>query len=551
MYLRDRSYTESTSKINHFALEKKNFKYQLRLPYKLDDITHVRYSSQLSLLLLRRAKKNNGKRNTSASYKKYIIFGGYTQEHLIPFAELFFEARNNLNNKHSDKEVEEKVRDDACSCIGVTKYWYNCSYGLHSYIMQTNKYLIIFGEMNKSKSRMYNMYDLDNDEWVINTPFSFKEIVQTSSLFICDNNNNNNNNDGDSDYQDDSSMYRSILINDEILIISRQNGLWFYNFNNLLQPIKFDKNILINNKCGLNYRGHGMLLIGFKYFKYDEFKSKIKGISSILKKKERKKKRLENDQFEFKSEPKKSKLYQLRILLFGGVADNNNNNNNNNNDDDDDPIPFLQTFVQVDVTILRSLFIKRDLENNKAKTREIDFDIIDSKETSIDFTDWKVNVKSNNNDNDIKNRLFDVHNFGYNILFDWDKNPMIFIVGGESRYITVYRTSIYTFLHRSFMIVDYFNKTISWRDDHFPKPFPYFYRFGKFLVVPHKNEDIGLFVGYGGDHMYVNARYQNHMWAKVRLIFIGYLKNIDNKKEFFHRLPKDILLLIVEMLMAK
>lgn len=110
----------------------------------------------------------------------------------------------------------------------------------HSYFVRNNRYIIVFKtEPNDNVEHyVYCVYDTKNDSWYI---------------------------DHDNTVMQDISCYsRSLLINDEILIISSHKELYFYFIgnDNILHPMEiFVYKLKTKN---VSYRNHGFCIIDFK-----------------------------------------------------------------------------------------------------------------------------------------------------------------------------------------------------------------------------------------------------------------------------------------------
>ena len=200
----------------------------------------------------------------SPPQKKNIIIGG------IRGNECFYELNvhdtgNSVNYKSFKCDYNKKFTN--LKCIGLDNAMYT-----HSYLVQNNKYIVVF-----KKNQCYNVYDLENDIWLLKKgEKKLKHVYHHGS--------------------------RSVLINDEILLISQHNQLQFYFIGNhhVTNPILIEKYTLKTNN--VSFIQHGMCLIDL-----------IKQESS------------QNQSYQ---------TYTFKIFLFGGY----------NND-------FLKSFLCLDVLL--------------------------------------------------------------------------------------------------------------------------------------------------------------------------------------------------------
>ena len=105
----------------------------------------------------------------------------------------------------------------------------------HSYLVQNNRYLVVFVD------KRYNVYDMKNDKWLINL-----NAPDTTNLIKNGNSS------------------RSVLLNDEIIIISRRKSLWFYFIgnNHITNPLLIYTYKLKTEN--ISYVAHGMSIIDFR-----------------------------------------------------------------------------------------------------------------------------------------------------------------------------------------------------------------------------------------------------------------------------------------------
>ena len=156
-----------------------------------------------------------------------------------------------IKTKSFENDYNKKY--GSLQCIGEKDARYT-----HSYLVEKNKYLVVF-----YYNDFYNVYDMINDKWMLNQ--YEKKLSENRSEFS-----------------------RSVLINDEIIIISKDNELYFYFIGNdhITNPILIHKYTL--KASGFFFDDHGMCIINFIEKKFPQ-----------------------------KEDDEKCQSYKFKIILFG------------------------------------------------------------------------------------------------------------------------------------------------------------------------------------------------------------------------------------------
>ena len=214
----------------------------------------------------------------------------------------------------------------------------------HSYLVRQNKYLVIF-----KGNYCYNVYNLEKEKWLLKR----NEKKLKCNYFYTES--------------------QSLLINDEIIIVSCLNQLLFYSIanNHITDPQLLCQYNLKNNK--LCFKNHGMCCIDFKTI-----------------------------------ETKDSKTYNTKIMLFGG--------NKNKN--------FLSSFLSCDISISYNYKTKQSQLQKQISIKEHLVDHANNKLKSK----LKSKSKHNINYNDVLNGT--LYNFGYQCIFNSLNEAIIIMIGG-------------------------------------------------------------------------------------------------------------------------
>ena len=180
--------------------------------------------------------------------ERHIITGGHSS--IEGGFHEFIVGVNSMANKSFENDYNKKC--GTLQCIGEKDARYT-----HSYLVEKNKYLVVF-----YYNDFYNVYDMINDKWMLK--IDEKNLQKNMSEFS-----------------------RSVLINDEIIIISKDRRLYFYFIGNdyITNPT-----LMYNYRLktrGASFERHGMCIIDF--IKQESIATKKHAIAS----------------------------YKLKIVLFG------------------------------------------------------------------------------------------------------------------------------------------------------------------------------------------------------------------------------------------
>ena len=271
--------------------------------------------------------------------KKHVILGDSNQQG-IQFYVVHVDPRS---NKIMCKTFRQRYKKK----YGNLRYaGYSDVHCVHSYFVAQNKYIVTFCGNN-----YYNVYDTQNDKWLIKLNEFDKKLKGNFCYETC----------------------RSLLINDEIIVISSEKQMLFYSIahDHIANPQLVHRYTLKNkNLC---FSKHGMCCIEFK-------KSKTKD-----------------------SKDSKNIIYHAKILLFGG--ENNGG--------------FLSSFLTCKVSFFYQCFKSTPIIT------------IDEQLVAMDNIDNKMNTTY------IKEiSKYDICNFGFECIFNHKKQPIIVIIGGyESKQV--------------------------------------------------------------------------------------------------------------------
>ena len=221
-----------------------------------------------------------------------------------------------------------------------------------SYLVRNNKYIVVF-----FKDRHYNVYDIENDKWLLRS--------YEKGLFL-----------------NNTYHSRSVMINDQILIISKSNQLYFYSvaYDHLTNPTLLHEYELKTKN--VFFERHGMCCIDYK---------------------------------QEKSAKKLS--YYVKILLFGGYQNKD----------------VLSSFVLCDI-VLSSDPDSLSLDDNDWHDQMI-CEKISIKEQLIDKNLFKLK-----NVNIEKHEKWKWMDFGYKCLVN-SKNETVIMIVGDYRQL---EKSVYT-----------------------------------------------------------------------------------------------------------
>lgn len=333
---------------------------------------------------------------------KYITIGGVAYNSVTTsFHELCFDKKSNaiktfesVNNKYNKKNAD-------LSKIGLENARY-----LQSCTTSDNKFIIVFGrQVNSVDNDIYNVYDLKNDKWLIDVSKMNDICVKVDfEAFAW--------NDG----------FRSILLFDRLLILSRDNDLMFYDLgDDLTTPTKVGEYIFKTVTEDYDYRDHGFSLIKFE-------KKNNNHINN----------------------GKEYNVYNVVFALYGGHG----------------AIPlFFESFLQVSMDI--NVYVSNDDDDDNINNSK--FQVLNFEDKHIDFmNDHKGNIKwkaiKNKNVIDLKSKLrgLGAHDyFGFESFcvknYKTNKNESVIImIGGQGvRYDEKYQHFYDLNMEESMLIIKF------------------------------------------------------------------------------------------------
>ena len=298
------------------------------------DVSHTRFTHYSHFPTNINIHKTN--EYSQSQEKKNLILGGFDIDE--GFHELIVDDENHsINYKSFAKDYKKEFANLE---YAATDLYLDHGQFTHSYLVQNNKYIVVF-----YGNSYYNVYDMENDEWMIQNDYTKLEK------------------------HDNSFSSQSVLINDDMIIISIGDSLYFYFIgNNHITDPKLVHSHQLPKKYG-SFEHHGMCLTNFVQINDD-------------------------DEKESKSSSKSSfDKYKLKFVLFGGRE-------------------RLPSFVLLDVL----------LSYNHWDSKKINVSISDE---LIDVDDIKCDNKE-----EMKMDTLKLYYFGSVCLFNCRNEPIVVIVGG-------------------------------------------------------------------------------------------------------------------------
>ena len=188
--------------------------------------------------------------------QRNILLSDFNHRNKDGFCELIVDKKTNSIIAKSFKKDYHK-RNANVYAGGLSVHVIN---HIHSYLVRNNKYIISF-----YSDYWYNVYDMINDQWLIEPPANEKTLKKSDNNFM-----------------------QSVLINDKIIITSKARELHFYCIAN-----EYIENPLLIHTYNfktqdVKYICHGMEIIDFVKLKSDE-------------------------------KLKKSEKYKFKLILFAGM----------------------------------------------------------------------------------------------------------------------------------------------------------------------------------------------------------------------------------------
>ena len=292
---------------------------------------------------------------------KVIICGGYQ-----PNESYLHELDTSAENSKTVHNLNINLKTIGCH--------YGC--GIIALLTKDNKNLITI----KPMSGLYNVYDFNSKQWLLK-----KRRTRKSE------NSKNSKTNKSFDHRLDifhlkGIGYKSLFIDDNILIISHKNKLYFYNLDDILNPRKFCEYKIVNkipNQKNNGYVHHGMCLIDYQFIKNER-----ENICNVF----------------------------LTVLLFGGQ----------------DNVPFESTFTKFDIII--AVNSNSNSNNNSNSNKKMCVASKIKEEKIIDMNLFEV-----------KQNMLDLCYFACHCVRNKDNEIVIVIIGGISD--SVYDTGDSIFLY--------------------------------------------------------------------------------------------------------
>ena len=294
---------------------------------------------------------NDQNKQISPKKRKNIIIGGYSNsgEGFYQFGVDDTCNTISINYKSFKNDFHKKFAN--LQCIGLTDARYT-----QSYLVQNNKYIVVFSGYHAS----YNVYDMENDKW----------MLQKDEKRL------------------DHFPEQSVLINDEIIIESLHNNLFFYYIGNchITDPILIHRYTLKTKH--VSFKGHGMCIIDF-----------IKQESAH-------------------AQDESCQAYKLKIVLFGGSRNKD----------------FLSSFLYLDA----SLSYISDDKKFKLVSLSIDENLIDKKKIEL------INMN--------KTTMKKYYDFGYECVLNCKNEPIIIIIRRAEENIHLFNCVTYKLIEHQQVI---------------------------------------------------------------------------------------------------
>lgn len=362
-------------------------------PYYVCNTPFARYSSDLIF-------------DTRSIKRKTILVGGYMKNETT-FYEILLNSNKKNGNHYNTKSISFK---SFCKDYHKEKANLDCiffgDFGarfIDSFITKDNKYLIIL-QYGNGLSLQFNVYNIEKDYWLL----GINDIHGVKNHYF-------------------SASARTLLINDEILVISEKNILYFFAVKIAINCDDKDDKDDSGNELNININGpkarldfisrhhleskscnamtnHGICCIGYNDYSYNGNKMDMNCNEN---------RNIYNNNEDYTNDyyglikmgsnvnGRKYERYGFKLVLFGGNS-----------------VDFIESFVTVDVNV--NVMIKKRTNNNIQ---------IDIKECAIDSRKIKcvncdVSFKYNNQ------YRASLAGFGYDCLLNANNEAVILIIGG-------------------------------------------------------------------------------------------------------------------------
>lgn len=338
---------------SNYGCDKTILKYKDDLPVIVAFISFSQYGIfPMNLAKTARQVNCNPKR-------RHLIICNFLQNVDEGFHELLITRNGDIDKKNVEityKQFKEDY-DKPNANIHQAAFGPN-GVGVHSYLVDNNKYLVAF------QSNNYNVYDMESDKWLLNqSKFKLRK--------------------------NDSRYSRSVLINDEIIIISSNDALYFYSIaiakDHITNPLLIGEHKFSTEN--VSFSAHGMCVIDFKIVTLNNNLNKNGG-------------NYNDNNYNL--------TYEVKILLFGGTHN----------------FRFFDSFVECDIS----------LSFNKSDSKATDwFEKVDLSVEEILVGRNEFTLK--NVDQEIlhvpANEQCKWGFFGYECTFNDQNEAVIIIVGGD------------------------------------------------------------------------------------------------------------------------
>ena len=287
-----------------------------------------------------------GKPQQHQKKPRNIIIGGYTSIDGGFYEIIVNDEANCINYRSFQNDYGKKFSN--LKHIGL-----DAAANSHSYLVENDKYIVVFKD-----NACYNVYDIEHDKWLINDE------------------------DGkDTGLKWNNTRTRSILINDEVIIISNAEKFYFYYIgkDHITNPIFMHEYSLKTQDVA--FLNHNMCLIAFT--------------KHTKRAKDRKEKYNKDD-----DDDESHDTYKLKILVFGGHMNTDS----------------LSSFLFVDILLSYS-FVG---DKRYSQLVSVDEHLID-----------KSSIKLNNVSLDEITGKWDGYHCGSTCVLDSKNEAIIVIVGGK------------------------------------------------------------------------------------------------------------------------
>ena len=342
---------------------------KLNLPIKLDGSIFASYSYS--------KVHTNDVFNYQPKRRSILIGGcGSTESGFYEF--IFNDEENSIVYKSFQNDYSKQFAN--LKCIGMKNL--NAA-NTHSYLIQDNKYLAVF-HCNTYSDMYYNVYDMESDEWLINR--NNVRLIAIPNL----------------------PGKRSVLINEEIIIVSISDNLYFYFIG---------KDCITNPqlvyKCKLatqdvSFINHAMCVIDVDTV-------------TVIK------------QDSIASKNKSAEKHKVKIILFGGDGNRDS----------------LSSFLILDIVLSYSYDCK-DKKSLPLIKVSINEHLVDKSSIRL------KNITEDEDGHQVNTKYYYPCDFGYTCIWNSRNEPILMIIGGlhTERDIHLFNCVTYEFTRKSQVMFD-------------------------------------------------------------------------------------------------